>query len=504
MTLERARRSAALPVALALVVYLVLGYGVGRPFGEAGDPTYFIHAGQAYRAPEMLPPDAFIETSTGYDGQFFFYLAQDPLLTGKAATRDQETSDHIDNVAYRYQRILLPLAGWLVSWGHPSVLQWTLPLLNLAAVLAATWLLAVFLRSRGRPTWAAVAFPLSMGVVVGVFNDVSDPIGAALFLMGVLWWLDRRTAAAVAALTACIFARELYVLPVAVLAVAELVRSRRAALPWLIPLAVFGAWQAYLRLAFAASPTEGSHGPSAVPIRGVIEKVRTVVREDLVGAANWELAFLAFVLICWAYFAVRAVASIRAHGRAPTREQVFPLVGLGALFLFPFLTDELLANVPSYTRYAAAVGGLLVIAFGLWGDAMSRFLLVGSTGLLLFNPIVAVLPTRHQGLVRPPAPLSPQESRAGELARCIEAAGVVARRTEDAPPGASVVTLSTSGGRAGSVYVFGDEAAARKFHEGLRGFVGPAGDVELSGSVIVSWPRGAEAADAGAVTGCLG
>ena len=108
------------------------------------------------------------------------------------------------------------------------MLQWTLPLVNLAAVLAATWLLAVFLRRRERPTWAALAFPVSIGVLVGVFNDVSDPLAAGLFLMGVLWWLDRRTAAAVIALSACLLARELYLLPVAALAAAELYRSRRA------------------------------------------------------------------------------------------------------------------------------------------------------------------------------------------------------------------------------------------------------------------------------------
>ena len=60
------------------------------------------------------------------------------------------------------------MAGWLASWGDPDVLQWTLPLVNLAAVLAATYLLAVFLRSRDRPTWAALAFPTSIGVLVGV------------------------------------------------------------------------------------------------------------------------------------------------------------------------------------------------------------------------------------------------------------------------------------------------------------------------------------------------
>jgi hypothetical protein len=492
-------------VALALAAYLVMGYGVGKPYGEAGDPSYFIRAGQVYLAPELLPDDSFIETETGYDGQFFFYLAQDPFLSGKAASRDQVSSDHIDNVAYRYQRILLPLAGWLVSWGNPDVLQWTLPLLNLAAVLAATWLLAVFLRGRDRPTWAALAFPVSIGVLVGVFNDVSDPLAAALFLMGVLWWLDRRTALAVAALTGCILARELYVLPVAALAAAELYRSRRGGLPWLIPLGVFGLWQIYLRLALAASPTDGSHGPSPVPLRGMFQKAREVVREDVIGAANWELAFLAFVLACWAYFAVRTVQAARRLGRAPSRDDLLPVVGLGALFLFPFLTDELLANIPSYTRYAAAVAGLLVIAYGVWGDVMSRALLVSSAGLALFNPIVAVLPTSHAGRVTPPAPLTPQESRADAVAACIEAAGVVARRGGDAPDGALGVRLTGRSGRPGSVYVFESADAARTASVGLIAFARQAGgEAALGGTEVVLWPRGADPAEARAVRGCLG
>jgi hypothetical protein len=177
-----------------------------------------------------------------------------------------------------------------------------------------------------------------------------------------------------------------------------------------------------------------------------------VVREDVIGAANWELAFLAFVLACWAYFAVRTVQSARRLGREPSRDDLLPVVVLGALFLFPFLTDELLANIPSYTRYAAAVAGLLVIAYGVWGDVMSRALLVGSAGLALFNQIVAILPTRHAGRVTPPEPVSPQDARADAVAACIEAAGVVARRGGDAPEGAVGVRLTGSSGRTGSLF----------------------------------------------------
>lgn len=498
------RRSALLPVLAAILIYAVVGYGVGRPVGKEGDPSYFIRAGQLYLAPELLPTDSFIETATGYDGQFFFYLAQDPLLSGKAATRHQVSSDHIDNVAYRYQRILLPVAGWLTSWGDPDVLQWTLPLVNLAAVLAATYLLALFLRSRARPTWAALAFPTSIGVLVGVFNDVSDPLAAALFVMGLLWWLDDRRAPAIAALAACLLARELYVLPVAVLALAEIWRLRRGGLVWLIPLGVFGIWQAYLRLAFAASPTQGSHGPSPVPLRGAFQKVRDVVREDVIGAANWEIAFVAFVFACFAYFAYRSLAAARRARVAPSREDLFPLVALGAVLLIPFLTVELWENIPSYSRYVAAVPGLLVMAYGVTGDSLSRALLAASVGLALFNPVIAVLPTHNGGRVTPPEPVSPQVARADVLARCIEEAGVVARRGGDAPPGATAVRLTAPSGQAGSLLVFASPAEARRASVGLLRFARDAGgEGTYSGSEVVIWPRGVGAAEARSTAACL-
>ena len=72
------RRSLILPVVVAGLAYMIVGFGVGLHVGREGDPSYFIKAGRPFLAPEMLPRDPFIEGSTGYDGQFFFYLAQDP------------------------------------------------------------------------------------------------------------------------------------------------------------------------------------------------------------------------------------------------------------------------------------------------------------------------------------------------------------------------------------------------------------------------------------------
>ena len=218
----------------------MLGASVGTKIGKTGDPGALIVPGDMFASPELLPPDTYVyENSGGYDGQLFFYIAQDPLANGKVARRDQIDSPHVDAVAYRYQRILFPALGWLTSWGHPRVLEWTMPLINLLAVLGAGFLLARFLVARGHSPWLSLVYMLSLGVSVGVVFDLADPLAASLFVAGVVWWLEGRTAPAVVVLAACLLARETYVIPVFAIAALELLRSRRQGLVWLAPLLVW-------------------------------------------------------------------------------------------------------------------------------------------------------------------------------------------------------------------------------------------------------------------------
>jgi hypothetical protein len=397
-----------LPLIAAFAVYLVVGASVGTKVGHTGDPAAFIVPGKIWVAPALLPPDTFVYPGPGYDGQFFFYLAQDPLLTGKVASRDKVNSPHIDHIAYRYQRILLPALGWLTSWGHPRLLEWTMPMINLFAVLGAGFLLAQFLAARGRSPWLALVYMLSLSVMVGVVNDLADPLAASLFVAGVIWWLKDRPAAAIAALTGCLLARELYLIPVASVVVLELVRRRKQGIPWLIPLAVFAAWQVYLRVALAAPVVpEYAARPSPIPLLGAARKVNAVLKSDYVGAANWELLFVALLLLFALYFLVRSVGVLdwaRRSRALPDRESLLPLVALASVATVPFLTKELWNYIPSYARYGAPAAGMLVLLYAVNRDRAARFLMVAVVVLTLTNPVVALLPISNQPSVQVPPP----------------------------------------------------------------------------------------------------
>ena len=396
------------PLVVAFAVYLVVGASVGTQVGRTGDPAALIVPGQRWVAPELLPPNAHVFPGAGYDGQFFFYLAQDPLLTGKVASRDKLTSEHVDAIAYRYQRILLPALGWLTSWGHPRLLEWTLPMINLFAVLGAGFLLARFLAARGRSPWLALVYMLSLGVLAGFANDLADPLAASLFVAAVVWWLEERPAAAIAALTGCLLARELYLIPVVAVIALELLRRRKAGIPWLIPLAVFGAWQIYLRAAMASPVVpEYAARPSPVPLLGAARKVKAVLGSDYVGAANWELLFVALLLLLALYFAVRSLPVLDWARRAralPDRERLLPLVALASVATVPFLTKELWNYIPSYARYGAPAAGMLVLLYAVSRDRPARALMLALMVLTLTNPVVALLPVSNGPQVQVPAP----------------------------------------------------------------------------------------------------
>ena len=96
------------PLALALAAHLAF---VLLRLGHFGwEPSVFVCApANTDRARSGL---RWLDKSEGYDGQFFYRLALDPLAS-------RTTDFGIILASYRHQRIGYPLAAAALSWGHP-------------------------------------------------------------------------------------------------------------------------------------------------------------------------------------------------------------------------------------------------------------------------------------------------------------------------------------------------------------------------------------------------
>jgi len=176
---------------LALYLSIILAH-------SGGDPKVFVTLGDCFRQCAGHDGTGCAEGTTGYDGQFAYYIARDPA--GAAAC--------LDVPAYRMQRILLPLLGRLLSLGQPVLIPWAFVAINGAALVASTALLEDLLHAEGASRWFALSYGLFAGVFMAVRLSTAEPLAYGLVIAAI--WLEQRSRAweSALALALAIFAKE--------------------------------------------------------------------------------------------------------------------------------------------------------------------------------------------------------------------------------------------------------------------------------------------------------
>ncbi len=140
-------------MALAAYVALALHAGAADGYRFLGP----IRIGP-YASASQLPPGATSDPNGGYDGQFYFYIAQDPFLSRPATAASLDSS-------FRYRRILYPLTAWAFSLGRRDLLPLVLIALNVVAGALLIGLLAASATRHRRSPWWALVVGLSAGVM---------------------------------------------------------------------------------------------------------------------------------------------------------------------------------------------------------------------------------------------------------------------------------------------------------------------------------------------------
>ena len=119
-----------------------------------------------------------VEGTEGYDGQFVYYIANEP--------NPDKVGHQLDTPAYRYQRILLPLTARVLSLGNPVVLPWILGLIGLVSHTGGTWLVSKLLISWGVNRWYSLVYGLWVGLVLAVRLDLPEPLAYGLVVAAIL------------------------------------------------------------------------------------------------------------------------------------------------------------------------------------------------------------------------------------------------------------------------------------------------------------------------------
>ena len=256
------------------------------------------------------------------DADIFRRGASDPFGDGSAIPTPESSGG-----AYRYGRILYPLAGWLFGGGSEGATEVALAVLAVAGCVVAVVLAALLLARRGtsptRSLWL-LAVPGVWFVGTAAF---SESILLALLLGAVMLELRDRRAWASVCFAAMLLTREV----AAVALVPAFVRDVRArgvaALPrWAATIAPLLGWWVWVRAHIGAWPlledSEGRRGALSLPFAGILR----AVGEPGFDAMGWAAVVLGLATVACAVLVARR-----------SRWPLLPATGVALALMIPFL-----------------------------------------------------------------------------------------------------------------------------------------------------------------------
>ena len=365
------------PLACLLAALIALSLFTSLKLARVGfDPSLFVVAGDRYSDPHAVPPGlAVLGGSAGYDGQFYYRLALDPLTS-------QPTAFGItfDNPAYRHQRILYPTIVRLVSFGHDRFVAAAMLATNFVFFGALAWFAGSLAQSMGRHALWGLLIVVDPGLLITYSRDLVEVVEVT-FVVGSLWqWRRGRPVGATVLLTLAVLTRETAVLVAVAAAVAytiDAARGRSAGpIRWhcfALPIAALGVVQCALFVVWGRFPvSDGGSVLGHLPLTGFTDALPPSLLHAR-GVARIQIVAWAFVVVASLGFAWQLVRT-----RARSWEVVgFVLYGALMASVGPSVWAEDIAFLRVFT-HCYVFGSVLVLASTF--DALAAFLALAAAG----------------------------------------------------------------------------------------------------------------------------
>ena len=341
-----------LPIAIVVLGYALIVFVTLRAFDY--NPSGPIRIGDLLPADRFWTAETRVEPGVGYDGQWFFNIAHDPLL------RASDPESFLDSPAYRYARILYPTLAWVFALGQPAALPWSLLAVNLLAVLGGSIACYDLLRQLGGSRWLVLGYAFSPPILIGVTAMLAEPTSFALVAAGLALALRGRHWTAGAVLALAVLAREpslLVPLGLGMYALARWDWKRGAA--YLAPLAVPIGWHVWIWAKLGAFPSAQSPTNFGVPFGGAYYRFGLLVgwHGPMLGEPVPTTNVLAEATIVLVSAAIVVIGLIKIFERRDVFAWLLWLQAALALGTGPLVW----ADLYSYGR----VLGLLFFAYGL-------------------------------------------------------------------------------------------------------------------------------------------
>jgi len=314
----RARR---LQVAFFSVAIVLAWQALMVHYRYGGNWTALFRTGELFAPPAELKSEHIYRLpGPGYDGQFYHYIAHDPLMT-------RDFAKSIDAPRFRYRRIFVPAAAFVLALGQDRAIDFAYVALFALSVFLGSYWLSRFAVSQGLSAEWGLLFCLAPAVAVSADRLTVDATLAACCTGFALYLQERSDRKLYAVITAAALTRETGLLLIAA-CVLFLLRNgdfRRAILfsTAVIPVA---CW--YLFVELHTTPG-GESFFSPVLFAGLFHRIRSPFPYPFAGLAAPILRILDLLALAgigaalaWAFYRVFG------HARSPVTVAVWLFAAL--------------------------------------------------------------------------------------------------------------------------------------------------------------------------------
>ncbi len=222
--------------------------------------------------------------SNGYDGQFYHYVAHDPLFR-------RGFRRYIDGPALRYRRILVPGLAYLIAAGRERAIDPAFVAVNLLFLFAGVyWSCRYVTHFAHHPMWGLL-FLLVPAVLISIDRITVDIALTALCVGFALYLREEKPGHLYVVLLLAPLVRETGWLLTAAYCVSLLLERRvvRAAL-FASCAAPAAAWYVFVHSHTSRSGVEGWFAP--VPLAGLLDRVIHPVTYPFLPAVRWAAVVL--------------------------------------------------------------------------------------------------------------------------------------------------------------------------------------------------------------------
>lgn len=119
----------------------------------------------------------------GYDGQFYYYIALDPV----------NAYHYIDDASYRYARIIYPMFARVFSFGNPDNIPYLLLIINVSSIIISTYFLALWFKRNNLSPYFSLIYGLYPGIHLATQRDLTEPLAYTFVIIAIfLYYSEAR------------------------------------------------------------------------------------------------------------------------------------------------------------------------------------------------------------------------------------------------------------------------------------------------------------------------